>query len=185
MTIKNARGMLFLFDVQDSTQKVHDSNRVEQQIFYGLLETTVQSVLTNIDADVTMIKSTGDGYYLFSEDPDACLLLFMELDRAFESVNYRNRPLLIRCGAGFGSITLVGDPIKDLRGDLANVVSRCCSSSDVREMIITDTLHNLLAGSTMISNFDLSLTRIERPQSAKGCENVVMWKVKKKDLLVV
>lgn len=175
----NRQVMLFLFDVRDSTRMVHKANRVEQEIFYRQLEGTLASVVANIRADITIVKSTGDGYYMVSDDPDACLLLYVELTGAFESIKYKDAPLEIRCGAGYDFLSFVGDPPTDIRGDLANVTARCCSNAETDELIVTETLHSLVSSSTLVTRLGLISEKMETPH-AKGCEDIGMWRYKKK-----
>lgn len=171
--------MVFLFDVKDSTRSVHDSNGVEQDIYYGIIEQTMNSIIASIGDKVLCIKSTGDGYYLYSEKSNDSLLLFMELNKAFGEIQHKNTKFQIRCGAGFGNITLKGDPPTDLQGDLANIVSRCCSNAKIGELVINDMLHNLISSSTYISHFNIETEYLEK-SNCKGCENIKMWVIKKR-----
>jgi class 3 adenylate cyclase len=173
--MENVITMAFLFDVADSTKKVHSANRVEQKIFYGLIESAVNSVLKVLPKGIRIIKSTGDGYYICSPEPDHSILLFVELSNAFESVKYKDEPIHIKCGASYGNTFLSNN---EITGDLPNVVARCCSNALKGELVITETLKNLIADSTYINNYSLSLEPLTVTRS-KGCEDVKMWKLKK------
>jgi len=80
--------------------------------------------------------------------------------------------------ACYGRIGIIKKP-SDIRGDLANVVARCCANAEINELVITETLYSLISTSTMISNLDILLTQL-LDVNAKGCEDVKMWLVKKK-----
>lgn len=175
----NVIGMLFLFDMKDSTKTVHESDKVEQNIYYNTIKATVDSIITNIGDKVLSIKSVGDGYYIYSEKPDDSLLLYMELTKAVSAFVYKNTKLQIRCGASFGPITLIGDLPTELQGDLANITSRCCSNVDIGELVITDTLYNMIRSSTSISHFNLETIQLEK-SNCKGCKDIKMWSIKKK-----
>ncbi len=186
MKIKKERGMLFLFDAKDSTKSVHESDDVEQNIYYDLIKMPVKNVLINLESlghDIQNIKSTtGDGVYLFSKNPEDVLLLYMELTKAFMTAKFKNDNIKIRCGAGYGNINLIGEPPNELQGDLANVVSRCCSNSNSDELVITDTLYNLIKSSTLIEHLNIEIEEMKEIY-AKGCEDLKLYKLKKNKIL--
>lgn len=121
----NEMGMLFLFDVVNSTQYTAKEGNVQNSIFYGQIINVVEKIVDNFNYtykdELFIGQNTGDGCYIFCKNPEVCIRLWISL-----CDNFSKNGIQIRCGAGYGYVALNS---KNIGSDLGNRVSRCCSFS--------------------------------------------------------
>lgn len=162
------QGMLFLFDVVNSSTIASKEEQLRNRIFYKKITLITESVINEINnkykSETFKIQSTGDGYYLFSEEVEIAIHLWILLVRQF-----LNDGLNIRCGAGYGNVQIHGD---NTGSHLGNVVARCCGFSDnASELIITDLLYNLVKDNSYYRSIAPKVEEIDNP-NLKGCGDI-------------
>ncbi|MDE6019647.1 MAG: hypothetical protein K2H01_01440 [Ruminococcus sp.] len=166
--IASRRGMLFLFDVVNSSERASKSEDIANSIFYQKISIIVKNVADELNKKyrygVQIEQNTGDGCYIFSEEPECCLELWILLHRQFA-----NELLIIRCGAAYGKVHITK---QNIGSHLANIVSRCCGfSNNENNLIITTELYNLIKDSSLFHTVAPNISRIDNP-NLKGCVNV-------------
>jgi tetratricopeptide (TPR) repeat protein len=178
-------GVLFLFDVKGSTEIVNACNEPGQKIFYDHITTIVKNTIDSINIDTTrvsIVQSTGDGYYLFSEDAEISILLFLALINNFSIYQFNGRLIQIRCGATYGKVHIDTNSLQKLSGDLANLTARVCAKADINELIINNSLYELIKSNLLISLIDLEINNLNL-KDLKGIGKVHLWSIRKKNTL--
>ena len=161
-------GMLFLFDVVNSSTIAAKEEQLRNHIFYKKITLITENVVDEINdkqnSETSIIQNTGDGAYLFSKDVDIAMHLWTLLVRQFSFEGIQ-----IHCGAGYGHVSLNGE---NTGSHLGNVVDRCCSVCDSPgELIITDMLYNLIKDSSYYRSISPKVVPIDKP-NLKGCTDV-------------
>lgn len=166
--IASKRGMLFLFDVVNSSERASKSEDIANSIFYQKISIIVKNIVAELNNKyrygVQLEQNTGDGCYIFSEEPECCLELWILLHRQFA-----NEQITIRCGAAYGKVHITK---QNIGSHLANIVSRCCSfSNNENNLIITTELYSLIKDSSLFHTVAPSINRIDNP-NLKGCVDI-------------
>lgn len=166
--VKTDIGMLFLFDIVNSSERASTSENLTNKIFYEKIDVIVKNIIAEINQtyryNVSSVQNTGDGFYIFSKVPECCLHLWIMLCQQFA-----NEQVGIRCGAAYGKVNLNGTIVGS---HLANVVTRCCNySDDENSLVVTPELYSLIEDSSFFSALSLNVTCVNRPY-LKGCTNV-------------
>ncbi len=163
-------GMLFLFDVVNSSAIASKEEQLRNRIFYDKIRLITNNVVEEIcrkqNSRIDIIQTTGDGYYLFSDDVEVTIHLWLLLVRMFSL-----EKIQIRCGAGYGRVSFNGE---NIGSHLGNIVARCCSICDSPgELVITDMLYNLIKDSSYYRSMSPKVVPIDKP-NLKGCEEVLI-----------
>lgn len=166
--IASKRGMLFLFDVVNSSERASKSEDIANSIFYQKISIIVKKIADELNKKyrygVQIEQNTGDGCYIFSEEPECCLELWILLHRQFA-----NEQLTVRCGAAYGKVHITK---QNIGSHLANIVSRCCSFlNNENNLVITTELYNLIKDSSLFHTVAPIIRRIDNPK-LKGCVDV-------------
>ena len=173
----NDYGMLFLFDICNSTEIADSNSDIDTSLFYAniqLITNVVVSELNSIYIEKTVIcQSTGDGFYLYCKEPLRCIDLWKLLTHTF-----KKQRLEIKCGASFGKVTINGPSIGC---HIGNIVNRCCAfSKEGGVLCITSTLHDLIGRSDKLSSPEISITLIEKPE-LKGLKDTNVYLIESKN----
>lgn len=164
------QGMLFLFDVVNSTEKASKSDNITNSIFYQKIAIIAKSVVDDLNKKyrygVQLEQNTGDGCFIFSEEPECCLELWNLL-----SCQFKNEHITIRCGAAYGRVSITN---QNIGSNLANIVSRCCKYlNNENNLVITRDLYNLIKDDSIIHTIHPEISPIENPK-LKGCSEIDM-----------
>ena len=162
-------GMLFLFDVIDSTKTASKEEHLRNSIVFQKISMITGRIVEEINdkqkKETIVIQNTGDGSYLFSEEFEIALHLWILLVQQFSLEGIQ-----IRCGAGYGRVLINGE---NTGSHLGNIVARCCQfCSSAGELVITDILYGLLKDSSYFRAILPKVNPIDRP-NLKGCEDIL------------
>lgn len=166
--ITSRRGMLFLFDVVNSSERASRSEDIANSIFYQKINIIAKNIVDELNNKyrygVQLEQNTGDGCYIFSEEPECCLELWTLLHRQFA-----NEQITIRCGAAYGKVHITK---QNIGSHLANIVSRCCGFlNNENNLVITSELYSLIKDSNLFHTVAPSISRIDNP-NLKGCIDI-------------
>lgn len=163
-------GMLFLFDIVNSSKLVSKSDTLSDNIFYDKIRLITKNVVQELNRkysyDIEIAQSTGDGYYFFCNDPVCCLDLWIMLCHYFN-----NEKITIRCGASYGYVNINEE---NIGSKLANIVDRCCNySNNENRLIITSNLYSLVKDSSLfvLKKTNTIINQINKP-NFKGCDEI-------------
>ena len=162
--------MLFLFDICNSTEIASRSSGIENEIFYAKISLVTNKVIEFLNKQyehkISILQYTGDGFYLCSDEPLHCIALWRQLNIAFQ-----NQHMEIRCGASYGRFSGNSPQI----GNIANVVSRCCSfPKEGGALCVTSLLYDLTKNDIPSLSPDITITPIANPQ-LKGLKEEVIY----------
>ena len=149
-------GVLFIYDVVASTQQIVNLDTVQQQIFYEALEAATDAVIVELGpARVSKVKFTGDGHFLFAKRASLALDLLVYLNQAANTVTFSGRKLAIQSGAAYGEIPFLSPELKEIRGGIAHLASRCCASAREGQLVVDNVLWSLLRNSPKLRSYGL------------------------------
>ena len=161
-------GMLFLFDVVNSSGIASKEEQLGNAIFYEMIKVITNNIVKEINSkyknEVIIIQNTGDGYYLFSQEVDVAIYLWILLVRQFSHLN-----ISIHCGASYGHVQINGE---NTGSHLGNIVARCCSFGvDPGELVITEGLYDLIKDCSYYRSIAPKEIKVDNP-NLKGCEDI-------------